>query len=292
MNMDNQKWRELSVEEHKQRALNILLEIDNFCRKENLRYYLAFGTLIGAVRHKGFIPWDDDIDLQMPRPDYEVFTKKFNSAKHNGNYEAFYPTDAKAKHTYIKVCDMDTRKIEYGIKYNGDDYLGVDVDVFPLDGLPEDDKEYKKHFQEVMTLTHRFAGINYVLYTDDLKWNFIGIAKRIFRLSVIERGKLLNLFHGSSNRSVILKKLYEVETEIPFDDAEMVGTCCSMYDVYDDRYLKSSYDECIDAEFEGHLVKIPSGYDAILTKQFGDYMTPPPENQQITHHSNNVYVKK
>lgn len=292
MNIDNQEWRELSVEEHKQRALNILLEIDAFCRKENLRYYLAFGTLIGAVRHKGFIPWDDDIDLQMPRPDYEVFTKKFNSAKHNGNYVAFYPTDAKAKHTYIKVCDMDTRKIEYGIKYTGDDYLGVDVDVFPLDGLPEDDKEYKKHFQEVMTLTHRFAGINYVLYTDDLKWNFIGIAKRIFRLSMIERGKLLNLFHGSSNRSMILRKLYEVETEIPFEDAEMVGTCCSMYDVYDDRYLKSSYDECIDAEFEGHLVKIPSGYDAILTKQFGDYMTPPPENQQITHHSNNVYVKK
>ena len=143
-----------------------------------------------------------------------------------------------------------------------------------------------------MTLTHRFAGINYVLYTDDLKWNFIGIAKRIFRLSVIERGKILNLLHGSSNKSVILRKLYEVETKIPFDDAEMVGTCCSMYDVYDDRYLKSSYDECIDAEFEGHLVKIPGGYDAILTKQFGDYMTPPPENQQITHHSNNVYVKK
>lgn len=292
MNIDNQEWRELSVEEHKQRALNILLEIDNFCRKENLRYFLAYGTLIGAVRHKGFIPWDDDIDIQMPRPDYEVFAKKFNNVKHENNYMAFYPTDKRAKHTYMKVCDMDTRKIESGIKYYNNDYLGVDIDIFPLDGLPEDDKKYKRHFRKIKLLSYRFFGVNSILYLGDLKLNLSGFLKLVYRFCVIQRGKLLNLVNGSANRDEILKTLTEVETEIPYDEAKIVGTSCSIYDFFDDRYPKECFETSLEAQFEGHNVKIPGGYDTILTKQYGEYMTPPPENQQITHHSNNVYVKK
>ena len=288
--LDKSEWKELTIEEHKKRALQILLEVADYCEQHEIRYFLAYGTLIGAIRHKGFIPWDDDIDIQIPRPDYEKFASTFNSSKHQLNLRAALPTDDDSKYTYIKVFDRDTIKIENGIAYENDAYLGVDIDIFPLDGLFEDEKEYKLAFEKKKKLYTRYAKITRTLYWSDLKFNLIGIMKFVKRLWMVIQGRCCKYIFRKWRKDYLLAKMRELETRISFDDAVMVGSNCTIDDVYGDWHKKEYYDSSIYMEFEKKLLRVPIGYNEILTKQYGDYMTPPSLTQQVTHHSNKVYV--
>ena len=286
--MSKNEWREISPEEHKKRALEILLEVADFCEKNNFRYYLAYGTLIGAVRHKGFIPWDDDIDIQMPRPDYDRFAEAFNAANRKRNLLAIMPTDKIAKHTFMKVCDMDTKKIEGGFTYKNEDYLGIDIDIFPLDGMSKDDAKYKKEFYKRKKLYGKYVKMNSSLYTADLTLDLISFAKFAWRSWIVLQGKFYNLF---DNCDELLEKMHEEEVKIPYGTAEMVGTMCSFYDYFGDRHPKSCFDKYIYVDFERHKFRAPIGYDEVLKNEYGDYMTPPPENKQETHHVTRIFVK-
>lgn len=290
--IDTTNLKELTIEEHKQIALNILLEVADFCEKNNFRYFLAYGTLIGAIRHKGFIPWDDDIDIQMPRPDYERFAKEFNKEYADKNLLAIMPSDKNAKHTYMKICDMNTVKIENGIRYHSiDETLGVDIDVFPLDGQYENDDRYKKAFNDKKKLYVKYFQIECKFFMNDLKFNLSSFLTLIKRFGGILQGKLLTNFSRTWKKEYLLNEMHKKEVEIPYDSAVMVGTNCSKYDTFNDRHLKTYYDTYIPVTFEGHTFRAPVGYDAILTKQYGDYMTPPPRKMQETHHGSKVYMK-
>ena len=137
--------REISFEEAKTIEKDILLDIVDFCDTHGLRYYIAYGTLIGAVRHQGFIPWDDDIDINMPREDYNEFLRTYNAEREN--YRVIDPRSDIARHSFAKVIDVRTVKDEPMI--NCREPLGIDVDIFPLDGMPDDMQAYDAWYAEL-----------------------------------------------------------------------------------------------------------------------------------------------
>lgn len=266
--------RELSFEEIKKYELNILKEVAKFCDKNNLRYFLAFGTLIGAVRHKGFIPWDDDIDIQMPREDYNKFIQTFESEK----YKLIQPYDKQAKHTIAKVIDKRTLKVEKAIKYKKGEETGIDVDIFPIDGQPGDEKEFLKYFKKKHFLYKIFR---YVIV--DIK-AFSIKGRMAFGLPI--------LVSKCIGKDLVMKQVDKISARYPYEENDYVGSTSSLYEGPKNRTLRKWYEDSIEVDFEGFKFKAPVGYHEILTQIYGDYMQLPPEEQRITHHSNVCYLKE
>lgn len=264
----------ISFEETKQIELEILLKVADFCDQHGLRYYLAYGTLIGAIRHKGFIPWDDDIDIQMPREDYNKLIELFNRENEDARYFLLDPKSKIAGHPYVKVIDTRTVKKELGAKKGS--ILGIDVDIFPLDGMPSDDAEYEKWYAQ---LHKEYKKYQYSVIS--LKgWGFkTKIHYLLYRPNLLCRKK-------------ILKKTEKLHALYPYEKSERVGIMETVYNGKKNRLKKEYFDGYTLVEFEGHQVKAPRGYHEVLTDIYGDYMKLPPEDQQVAHHTNSSFWKE
>jgi len=269
--------REISFEEHKKIELDILINFAEFCEKHSLNYFLAYGTLIGAVRHKRFIPWDDDIDVQMPRPDYEKFVKIYNSEKDCRYYHFIDPADEDAVHTMGKIVDKRTVKKEPGVKYHKSDSHGVDIDIFPIDGQPEDEKEYRRFYlkKEFMFKMYSFA-------VEDF-------SKRTIPQKL--RGVLFYIIASQNGKNHYLEKAIKINEKYSFYQSKYVGSIIAKCNTIRDRVRVECYESYQLSEFEGYEFRIPVGYDEVLTKLYGEYMKLPPAEERITHHSNKVYWK-
>lgn len=265
----------LTIEETKEVELSILSSFDAFCREHSLRYFLAYGTLIGAVRHKGFIPWDDDIDIQMPREDYNKLLEIYPVG---GKLRLIAPTDPDAEHTFAKLVDTETVKIEAGHRYKtDDDYRGIDIDIFPLDGQPRDDAQYRRWYQKLRRI-YRKIWMGELELTGDLKLSF--------RLAII-CFKAFRIFLPS--RKKLLAGAAALHAEYPYSESEYVGCVESYFNGIGNRNPKSAYSEAVLLDFEDKRFPAPVGYHDILTNMYGDYMKLPPEDKQVTHHTNLTY---
>lgn len=269
--------RLIDFEENKNIQIELLTAFDEYCREKNLIYFLGYGSLIGAVRHNGFIPWDDDIDILMPRKDYEILITSFNNSINVPHIKLVSPFEERAKHPIVKIIDTRTIKIEEGVKYKSDkEYLGIDLDIFPIDGQPNDELEFVKWRKKLVKCYKAYS----LMIMDFLK-----LGKKF----KIEKIWVTILYRNKKNALLKANLLHQ---KYSYDTSEYVGVCESMYVDDGDRVKKECYDVAIDHLFENKMYKIPVGYDSILRNIYGNYMKLPSLDKQQRHHRNNVFWKE
>ncbi len=250
--------------------LNILLHFDEYCKKEGLRYFLAGGTLLGAVRHKGFIPWDDDVDVAMPRPDYERFLQ---TAKGWKDYILMcQETHSKYPKTFAKLIDPKTRAKANHFA-DVEDY-GVFIDIFPLDGLGYEKEAVRKHADKIMYYKHRFrdAQMTYELTGNALK----RAAKQVLR-------RILPPSYWYGKMMAEVRKFGFEESNFR---ASLVGGLKGRGEILE-AYI---YSEAMPMEFEGHELQGMKYYDEYLTCLYKDYMKIPEEKDRPEPHFRELYV--
>lgn len=259
--------RTVSLEEQKNIQLDLLQKVADFCEKEKLRYFLFGGTLIGAIRHKGFIPWDDDIDIAMPRPDYDKFISSFN---HPENYYQVIDMSIDKEYGFPFAKVHDTRTFVDELQY-AKDHFGVYIDIFPLDGVKED--------KQVI----RILRLRKILHTKKANYYQRTLSKKIINTF----GKIV-LLPFSVHR--ILKFIDNEARKFPFGSTPKVGNIVNPYGSREIVNL-SCFSDTIYKEFEGKLFRVPIGYDEYLRSIYGDYMQLPPKDKRHSPHISIAYWK-
>lgn len=263
--------RIIDVFEMKCLMLDIMSSIDDYCRNNGLRYCLAYGTLLGAIRHKGYIPWDDDIDIWMPRPDYMKFMAEFKHPYYKTYCAEFTPD---WNHFIAKVCD-DRTVIDEG---HGD-ISGVYVDVFPLDGWPNNRVLANIHYQKILARLRVWSSLHYTQFLKIKKKQ--GIRKNI----KIIVSKFIGLF---CSKESAIKKLINIKMKYPYTISKYVGSLtCGDWAV-----PREDAENLIETMFEGKSFLIPKNYDRWLRVIFGDYMKLPPEKDRVSNHGYQAYWKE
>lgn len=268
--------RTVTLEEMKQIMLAMLVDFDAFCRSHQLRYYLVGGTLLGAVRHHGYIPWDDDVDVAMPREDYEKFAAIYNQEKTNPDFA--FASYHQIPDLYVssgKVYDTRTVLKEY---CDSDVQLGVYLDVFPLDNIGTTRQEAEAFASEALKYRKRLTHRTWMVNVPGRVWY--------------------------KNCAVAVLKLFSTHQPVSTLVKEQDAFCASrratkmepyvsiVCDALKPEILEGAwFEQTATMPFEGHDFVVPAAYDPILTVMYGDYMQLPPVKQRVTHHSYDVWYK-
>ena len=267
-----EKSNEITMLEYKQLLKIMLKDLHNICMTNQLKYFVAYGTLIGAVRHDGFIPWDDDVDVCMPREDYEQLVKIISQ----GNYPYYMLTPENSLNYYNNFSRFCSNKGYLTLKGTINiDNLGPFIDVIPLDKVPEDHDERQRYYTEI---TKYYSMIRNSLPSRYYKTLH---AKRYIkiRLNLVKRiyGKyVIGIEKAKRKRQELILKYKNEETRM------LSGTFDRLSDkmiVYQDEISTLELHK-----FEDIDVMIPSKYDDILTRTYGDYMKLPPADERISLH--------
>lgn len=269
--------KELSDSEIKQKNLELLKYITNFCEENHINYILSDGTLLGAVRHNGFIPWDIDIDISMLRSDYEQFLSVWNDNKdyavisHEKNSNYLLP--------FAKFVDLHTVCYEHGIKsFKG----GIWIDIFPLDAVPDEKKLAEKYFKKLCVAFDKYVvqknisqnlhGFNYILhkiyYSFSLKYKDLFFFLKNTKKCLNEIVELAQKYNGSETKNV--------------NNNVLIFRKGSPYRKF--GYPKECTTDFIYHKFESLTCRIPKNYDALLKCYYNNYMTLPPKEKQVDTH--------
>ena len=257
--------KKIDSDELKRIELNLLIKFDEICKENEFKYFLCGGTLLGAIRHKGFIPWDDDIDVLMPRPDYEKLLK-FYKENQVGDIRFVSWKTGDSIYPFLKLVNIKTKVKE---KYLDDKYAtNVWIDIFPLDGMPDNDRiierKYKKiKFYKMLLMTaYSESGKGATWYAKRIKQLLIPLCKRM-------------------NVTKLCDKLNKIAMEYSIETSPFVGGFLWGYGIQEKMPLE--FLDCVEVEFEGHKFPAPKCWDYYLKKLYGDYMALPPEEERRPH---------
>ncbi len=259
-------------------CLNMLKEFCEVCEKHNLRYYLAYGTLLGAIRHKGYIPWDDDIDVWMPRPDFERFLKIGQKCMPEYVVEYYSIKNSKAFFRWKPGISIEDQSLKVEFDLDGVKKAGYPwIDILPMDGMPSTEIGRKLHCLR-FRLWYAIISFPRAYNQGVLDLNNKSKAKKL----LIK----LNNGLGIGKRINIVKcfdHIKKFRRKYKFDKCEYVHGSTG---VYTDKsvFRREWFDGIRYGEFEGLKVRIPSGTENILSSVYGDYMTPPPKSKRTQSH--------
>ena len=268
--------KQIGLHEMKEIEIAILDCFDRFCREHGLSYSLACGTLLGAVRHKGFIPWDDDIDVLMHREDYEKLQILASSFPHPYQVNSIHTETNRNKpflYTYTKIVDTRTLLLE---KPDALDYeTGIYIDVFPLDGLPSDRDEIEARFEKAKKMINRAVVTNMSYYR----------VKHSNNVKTTMAYSLVNLFRKLLPTNFYMKRLDKYCRTLSIDRCDNVGCIAAGYGMRE-IMPKDIYFPIKQIEFEGKSYLCMNRPEVYLSNLYGDYMTLPPAEQRQKRHDN------
>lgn len=259
----------MSMNPLQQTQLDILLEMERVCKKNNIRYHLFSGTLLGAIRHQGFIPWDDDIDVVMMRDEYERFLRLPQSEFGERYFVQTNMTDAQYDNIYAKLRDSSTTYVE---DYLADKAInhGVFIDIFPLDGFPSNTL-VQKAFWWPLSLFGYIATLK----------AFIKEPKERVRIPALALMSITPL-----SGATMMKIYGKMMSMVSVRRADLVGFLAHPgFPIKHVAYDRSWFDRTLLVRFEGHDLPVPADFHLILTQLFGDYMVPPPLKDRCSHHN-------
>ena len=242
-----------NLRNHQLRMLDILNVVDNICQEHHLTYWISSGTLLGAVRHGGFIPWDDDLDIEMPEEDYKKFLKVVPAVLPNNLAIQTHKTDPGYVAPYAKVRDLNSEIQENEFQDRKYRYKGVYIDVFPMGHCNIPLSEFSSRYP------HYYL---YMLTRKDITNKFYFT--------------ILNVYYN------LLQVFYSICALVD----KLVGVKYYNY-IYGSGFWSKFPDSCIfplsHIDFEGRSYPCPHNVKEYLTILYGDYMSLPPENDRMTH---------
>lgn len=262
--------RKMSLEEIHKYEIEMLKVFVSICEKYELRYYLAGGTLLGAIRHKGFIPWDDDIDILMPRSDYDKFLNYAEEIERSKKYRLAAYELGNLNYPFCKIFDIRTSIEKKYIVDSTEQNLWIDI--LPLDGLPKSSKITARLFRKSL-IARRLLKIKKSIIGQGTTW-----IKKIMK-------PVVKVFISVIRVQDLVAYINRISRTYSIEDSEYVGGIAMGYGI-NEKMPKVEFLEPVKVEFESMFLNAPSCWDFYLKSLYGNYMELPPLEKQIAHPMN------
>lgn len=265
--------KEMTIKDIQNVSLQLLLDLLDFCKHNHINFTLFGGTMIGAVRHGGFIPWDDDVDVAMPRPDYERFISTYQS---NHGYKLFASGTPEGYIAFSRLCEMERTLVTEERLPWCSQQTGVWIDIFPLDGAPDDPNEAERSIKNMRKKWFKCCYARSALSS-------FATASTIYKKVKLAYKKM---FLNNRFRNIqILNKNYIVDCQkIKWGASKHFCNYAFISFGMREYIPMEDYQSTVDFNFEGIPMPVCNGYDHLMRHKYGNYMQLPPEVEQKPKH--------